>query len=309
MLLLGVDDPDGLRGAGHVADAAQVLGQLVLLAGQAEELLLGEAGALHLVEVHRLQLLHPGDPLGDGLDVGEHATQPALVHVRHADPGGLLGDGLLGLLLGADEQHLTAAGDGPLDEGVRLVDVLERLLQIDDVDAVALVEDEALHLRVPTTGLVPEVDTVLEQLAGSHDGHGRFLLVGAQKRPTVLRYRLSAPPDAVTSSPTRDRTGRPVRPRRGVDPTGGTACEVTPNGSRCSGQSRAAPGTMPVGPVRPAARGAPRRWPSTASALPSVGPPLRRFSATSVHRLPDPGSLVHRFGGRRRRPARASQSS
>ena len=44
-----------------------------------------------------------------------------------------------------------------LHELVGAVDVGQRLLQVDDVDAVALGEDVALHLRVPAAGLVPEV--------------------------------------------------------------------------------------------------------------------------------------------------------
>ena len=46
---------------------------------------------------------------------------------------------------------------------------LERLLEVDDVDAVALAVDEPLHLRVPAAGLVTEVDTGLEQLLHGDD--------------------------------------------------------------------------------------------------------------------------------------------
>src|SRR6185436_13517344 len=65
---------------------------------------------------------------------------------------------------------------GLLDEGVRAVDVGQRLLQVDDVDAVALGHDEALHLRVPATGLVTEVDAALEELAHGDDCHDVVLL-------------------------------------------------------------------------------------------------------------------------------------
>ena len=146
------------------------------------------------------------------------------------DPGGLLGDGLLGLLLGADEQHLAAAGDGVLDERVRAVDVGQRLLQVDDVDAVALGEDESLHLRVPATGLVPEVDAALEQLAGGDDGHGRFLSLPGTLAPAygcrhrTVRRRLMPTRHARRGGPERDRWRRPV------DRTGGWTCEVSPDG-------------------------------------------------------------------------------
>ena len=95
---------------------------------------------------------------------------------------GLLGHRLLGLLLGADEEDRAAVGDGLLDEVVGAVDERQRLLQVDDVDAVALGEDEALHLGVPAPGLVPEVHAALEELAHGDDGHAVFLLVTASAR-------------------------------------------------------------------------------------------------------------------------------
>ncbi len=78
-----------------------VLSSLSFSRAQLEQLLLGHAGAGHVVEVDLLELLEPLQPLVHGGEVGEHAAQPALVDVRHADAGGLLGDRLLGLLLGA----------------------------------------------------------------------------------------------------------------------------------------------------------------------------------------------------------------
>ena len=63
-------------------------------------------------------------------------------------------------------------GNGLLDELVGLVDVGQRLLQVDDVDAVAVGEDESLHLRVPATGLMSEVCAAVEQLLHGYDSHG-----------------------------------------------------------------------------------------------------------------------------------------
>src|SRR6185312_16914106 len=128
-------------------------------------------------------------------------AQPALVHVRHADPLGLLGDDLLGLLLRADEQDRAAVGDGLLDELVGVVDVPERLLQVDDVDAVALGEDEPLHLRVPPTGLMPEVDAAVEQLLHADDGHPSRLLRRACSSPALLAPREAASVVATTGWP------------------------------------------------------------------------------------------------------------
>ncbi len=187
VLLLRVDDPDGAGHPGHVTDSAEGLLQLVLLPAQDEQLLLRHPGAGDVVEVEELQLLEALETLVDGLEVREHAAEPPLVDVGHADARRLLGDGLLGLLLRADEQDGAAVGDGLPDELVGTVDERQRLLQVDDVDAVALGEDEPLHLRVPPTGLVPEVDAALEQLAHGDDCHGEKTLLSAP--PGVHRAR------------------------------------------------------------------------------------------------------------------------
>src|SRR4029077_4985090 len=71
---------------------------------------------------------------------------------------------VLRLLLGGDEENRPALPADALQHGARVPEGLERLLQIDDVDSVALDEDEFLHLRVPPTGLMPEVDARLEKL-------------------------------------------------------------------------------------------------------------------------------------------------
>ena len=107
----------------------------------------------------------------DGLEVGQHAAQPALGHVVLARSRGVLGDDALGLLLGAHEQHVPAGAHDLVDHGARLLDALERLLQVDDVDAVPLHEDEALHLRIPAARLVPEVNSRFEQVLHGDFGH------------------------------------------------------------------------------------------------------------------------------------------
>jgi len=40
---------------------------------------------------------------------------------------------------------------------------LQRLLQVDDIDPVALSEDVFLHLGIPSARLMPEVNTCFEQ--------------------------------------------------------------------------------------------------------------------------------------------------
>ena len=71
-------------------------------------------------------------------------SQP-LIHVPHAASVGLGLDHFLRLALGADKKHLAAVGHQFDHVLVGVVDHPQGLLQVDDVDAVALRENVALH--------------------------------------------------------------------------------------------------------------------------------------------------------------------
>src|SRR5439155_4664406 len=75
------------------------------------------------------------------------------------------------------EEHGSAALGEVAHERLGLFQALGGLLQVDDVDAAALAEDEAFHLRVPAARLVTEMDSGLQELSHG-DGQGAsFLLV------------------------------------------------------------------------------------------------------------------------------------
>src|SRR6185312_15064518 len=67
------------------------------------------------------------------------------------------------LRLGAHEEDVLTAQNDFARQLLRELDLTERLLKVDDVDAVPLGENEAAHLGVPATGLVPEVDAGREE--------------------------------------------------------------------------------------------------------------------------------------------------
>ena len=100
----------------------------------------------------------------DRLEVRERAAEPARGDVGHAAARRLDLDRLLRLLLRADEEHRLAVATATAAREVhRLLEQRDGLLEVDDVDAVALGEDVALHARVPAVGLVSEVDAGFEQ--------------------------------------------------------------------------------------------------------------------------------------------------
>ena len=77
----------------------------------------------------------------------------------------------LRLLLGADKQHFVAFAHRGREEIAGRFQLVERLAQVDDMDAVARVEDERLHLGVPPFGLVSEMDTGIQQFLNSDTNH------------------------------------------------------------------------------------------------------------------------------------------
>src|SRR5580698_1909060 len=68
------------------------------------------------------------------------------------------------LALGAHKEDDSALRGQVLHKFRRLLKHLQRLLQINNVDTIALTKDVLLHLRVPPLRLVPEVNARFEQL-------------------------------------------------------------------------------------------------------------------------------------------------
>src|SRR5207253_8730075 len=98
-------------------------------------------------------------------------SEPSLVHIGHARLLRRFLDRVAGLLLRAHEQNRSAASGDAGGEVLRVLQQPLGLLEVDDVDPVALAEDEAAHLRVPAPGLVPEVNACLEQVRDRYVRH------------------------------------------------------------------------------------------------------------------------------------------
>ena len=112
--LVGVDHEQDVGQAAHLLDAAQRALELVAVARQLQQLALGQARSARLVDP-LVELAQALDRLRDRLEIGQHAAEPAVIDVVLAAALGRLGDRLLRLALGADEQHAPAAGDDVAD--------------------------------------------------------------------------------------------------------------------------------------------------------------------------------------------------
>ncbi len=171
LLLLGIDDEDGIRDMLHGLDAADVLLELLLLLLELCDFLLGK-DIKSSVRSHGVDLVQALDTALDGLEVGQHAAEPSLVDIVHAASLGLSLDSILCLLLRADEENRAALLCDLEDSLVGLVHLDHRLLQVNDVDSVSLGEDVGRHLGVPATCLVTEMYACFQQFLHCYYAHG-----------------------------------------------------------------------------------------------------------------------------------------
>src|SRR4030095_5227659 len=102
------------------------------------------------------------------------------------------------LALGADEQDVLAAHHHFANALLRRLELPDGLLKVDDVNPVALGEDEPAHLGIPSASLVSEVDTGLEELLETGLHCAVEPLLGLVVSFCRRRRRLAGPEPAVT---------------------------------------------------------------------------------------------------------------
>ncbi|MCY1235680.1 hypothetical protein D9M72_483050 [compost metagenome] len=183
LVVADVDHEDRVRHAAHVLDAADRLFQLQHLALEHQRFLLahGVQRAGFLGGFHVLQAL---DRDLDRLEVGQHAAEPAGVDVGHAGTASFFSQDFARLALGAHEKDGAAIGCQLTHVLHGVLEHRQRLFEVDDVDLVAMAEDEGGHLRVPEAGLVAEVATGFQHFAHGN-GHVNLQRVRSEARPDI----------------------------------------------------------------------------------------------------------------------------
>src|SRR5258706_468761 len=164
LLVADVDHEQRIRPVVQCLDAPEAALQLGELALKVQGFLLRQLLHASVLD-HHLHFLEALDRLADCLEVREHPAEPAMIDERRAAALGLLADYLARLALGSDEEESAFVGGELAHEFHRLQIHHHRLLEIDDVDLVAMTEDERRHLRVPVAGLVAEMHARFEHLA------------------------------------------------------------------------------------------------------------------------------------------------
>ena len=156
--------------AAHVLDSGEAAVEFFPLTLQLKTLLLVQTLHGVLVE-HRIELFEPVDGVLYSFVVGEHAAQPAMIHIGHAAANAFVADGVARLTLGADKQNLAAVRRHLAEKIQGLAVHRQSLLEVDDVNLVALPEDIGSHFGVPVAGLVSEVHASFQHLTHRNVSH------------------------------------------------------------------------------------------------------------------------------------------
>ena len=175
----------------HVLDPAETAVELELLVFEVEHFLLRQL-VISAVRADFLDLAQAVNALPDNLKISQRPAQPAVIDVEHLAARRFSGNDLPRLPFSADEQHPSARCREVLQKYRCRLKVLHRLLQVDDVNAVARRKDVRTHLRIPAPRLMPIVDTRLQQLP--HVNRYCQLQLLICRLTSAAAHRLKAPP-------------------------------------------------------------------------------------------------------------------
>ena len=152
-----VDDEESVREFLHVFDAAEVFLKFFHFMFEERNFFLRQEFERAIFGLF-FQCLQAFYALFDGLEVGEHTAEPAFVDEVLVAAFCFVFNGFLGLFFRAYEEDFAAFSSQVADKIVSFVHFLNGFLQVDDVDTVTFGEDETSHLRVPTAGLMTEMN-------------------------------------------------------------------------------------------------------------------------------------------------------
>src|ERR1700730_16425413 len=180
---VGIDNEHGIGKLRHILDSFEILKEVLHFALEARFFFLREL--IHAaIFGHGLQQLQTLDRFLQRRPVRQRATQPAVVHEKCAAALRLFGDRFLGLALSAHKKNVPSLRGKFTNEATGFAEHFQRLLKIDNVNAVAFPENILLHFRIPASCLVTEVNSGLQQLF-----HGNFYCQVSSFKDCCLRSR------------------------------------------------------------------------------------------------------------------------
>jgi len=107
----------------------------------------------------------------DGLKVGQHATEPAMIDKVHAATLGFFLNNSLSLTLGADKKDRTTVGNDVSKCCISLAKQFHGDIKVYNVNPISWPVDIGFHFGIPAAGLVTEVQTSFQHLTHIYSCH------------------------------------------------------------------------------------------------------------------------------------------
>ncbi len=149
--------------------------QLVLFAPHGSRFFLGQVQRVFGPQLH-VEVFESLDAAADRAQVRQGAAKPAVNHIRHAGSFSGRAQLLLGLFLRANKQHCPTAGNNLLEKATGHLELGQGLVQVENMNPIALGKNVALHFGVPTLGLVTKMNPGFEQFRNCNTGQWSLLL-------------------------------------------------------------------------------------------------------------------------------------
>src|SRR5579875_255997 len=147
----------------HTLNAAEEFLEALRFFSQKNNFLLGKHIKRSIL-LHPLQLLQPADALLNGIKVCERSPEPALIHIKHVATLSFFFNSFLRLLLRTHKKNGFTGSRKFTNKVVRFLDFPNRLLQVNDVNPISFRKNVPRHFWIPTTRLVTEMNSGLQQL-------------------------------------------------------------------------------------------------------------------------------------------------
>ena len=148
----------------HVLDTTKSALEFVQLTLTSQSFFFAESIQTALID-HLLKVFQAANRIANSPEVSQHTSQPTTVDVRHTTALRFTLNDVLRGALGAYEKDGAAIRSHASQEVDRFVEQRQGLLQVDDMNFVALPEDVGSHARVPVASLMTEVNSSLQHVA------------------------------------------------------------------------------------------------------------------------------------------------
>ncbi len=172
-----IDHKQGIRGALEGTNATYIALQFAQYPALPANFLLGHR-LRQVLNLALLIVLQAVDGLLQGPEIGQQTAQPTLTDIGLTATLCLHTHHIPGRTLGTHEQHHRLAAIPTLQRRKpphRPAVQQQGLLQIDDVNAIALAVQVGRHLRVPVAGLMAEMEPSLQHFTHAYLAHASVL--------------------------------------------------------------------------------------------------------------------------------------